>query len=166
MAKRPSRLSESLAPYLASESSGVTKLSISLSNDLAEDVRRTAEESGTTVSATIAAAIRRARDAEVRSDPEDLLQRLIPARQWFGLVALAKIRDQSLEDVLVEAVSPWLREQGMLLASADEARRVYEKFRAEQVALNRANGWTDAEIEADVDAAVKEVRAARNARRR
>jgi len=166
MAKRASRLSESLAPYLASESSGVTKLSISLSNDLADDVRRTAEESGTTVSATIAAAIRKARDAEVPPTPEDLLQRLLPSHHWFGLVGLAQIRDQSVEDVLVEAVSPWLREQGLLLASTNEARHVYEKFRAEQVALNQANGWTDAEIEADVDAAVKEARATRHARRR
>jgi len=165
MTKQSSRLSESLAPYLTSEASGVTKLSISLSTDLADDVRRTAEESGTTVSATIAAALRKARDADAPSTPEDLLRSLLPTRQWFGLVGLAQIRDQSLEDVLAEAVSPWLREQGLLLRT-DEARLVYEQFRAEQIALNRANGWTDAEIEADVDAAVQEVRAARRARRR
>ena len=50
---------ESLAPYGSSQPSvGVVKLSISLPADLLAIVRAAASESGTTVSATIAAAIR------------------------------------------------------------------------------------------------------------
>ena len=166
MAKRPSRLSESLALYLAGESSGVTKLSISLSNDLADDVRRTAEESGTTVSATIAAAIRKARDADVPSSPEDLLQRLLPTHQWFGLVGLAKIRNQAVEEILLEAVEPWLIAQGAQAVNKDEWRRIFLEFLAERDTLAAEHGWTEADVQTDVDAAVTEVRAAQKARRR
>lgn len=51
---------EAVAPYTASEpSSSFTKLSISLPTDLAELVRASAAESGSTVSALVAAALRR-----------------------------------------------------------------------------------------------------------
>ena len=51
---------EALAPYGADTSATAhTKLSISLPTDLVELVRASAHESGTTVSATIAAALRR-----------------------------------------------------------------------------------------------------------
>jgi hypothetical protein len=51
---------EALAPYGTSGSSGPhTKLSISLPSDLVELVRASAEASGQTVSATIAASLRR-----------------------------------------------------------------------------------------------------------
>ena len=51
---------EALAPYGASGSTGPhAKLSISLPTDLLDLVRATAEASGSTVSATIAAALRR-----------------------------------------------------------------------------------------------------------
>lgn len=165
MSKRQSRLSESLAPYLASESSGVTKLSISLSSDLVDEVRRTAEERGSTVSATIAAALRKAQDSEVPPTPEDLLRGLVPPREWIGLVGLAMIREQALGDLLLEVVDPWLKAQGLLL-DKDEARRVYAEFRAAQDAYNKEHGWTDEQIQDLVDAEVKEFRAARRARRR
>lgn len=165
MTKRRSRLSESLAPYLASKSSGVTKLSISLSTDLAEDVRRTAEERGTTVSATMAAALRKAQDSEDPPTPEDLLRGLLPAREWIGLIALAMIRKQSLEELLLEVVNPWLKAQGMLL-DRDEALRTLAEFRVAQDVFVKQQGWTAEEIQADVDEAVAEVRAARAARRR
>lgn len=165
MTKRQSRLSESLAPYLAGESSGVTKLSISLSNDLAEEVRRTAEERGTTVSATIAAALRKAQDSDVAPTPEGLLQRLLPTRHWFGIVGLAKVNDRPVEEVLLEAVTPWLTAQGMLM-DRDEALRALAEFRADQDAFVKEQGWTDEEIQADIDEAVAEVRAERAARRR
>ena len=59
-------LRESLAPYSSGETTSAhTKLSISLPSDLAEIVRAAAAESGLSVSATIAAALRRTlEDAE------------------------------------------------------------------------------------------------------
>jgi hypothetical protein len=64
--RRGRDLRESIAPYSArGGSSGHTKLSISLPTDLVEVVRVAAAESGLTVSATIAAALRRTvQDAE------------------------------------------------------------------------------------------------------
>jgi hypothetical protein len=52
---------EALAPYGSSESEprGISKLSISLPKDLVELVKATAHESGMSVSATIAASLRR-----------------------------------------------------------------------------------------------------------
>lgn len=56
-------LRESVAPYVASDTNArVTKLSISLPADLVELVRTSAAETGSTVSAVIAAALRRALD--------------------------------------------------------------------------------------------------------
>jgi hypothetical protein len=53
-------LHETIAPYTTRETgSGVTKLSISLPTDLVEIVRTAAVEHGLSVSATIAAALRR-----------------------------------------------------------------------------------------------------------
>ena len=53
-------LHEAVAPYASRESGrGVTKLSISLPTELVEVVRAAAEHSGLSVSATIAAAVRR-----------------------------------------------------------------------------------------------------------
>jgi plasmid stability protein len=60
--RRSRLLHESLAPYTGRErdaSGGVTKLSISLPTDLVEVVRATAAGHGLSVSATIAAALRR-----------------------------------------------------------------------------------------------------------
>jgi len=164
MAKPRSRLSENLAPYLTDESAGVTKLSISLPNDLAGDVRTTAEERGTTVSATIVAALRKAREAEVSSRPEGLLRGLLPGREWLGLVGLATIRGQSVRDLLVEIVNSWLKAQGLLL-DPDQARERLAHFLAERDDLAKEHGWTEGQVQAEVDAAVREVRAARRARR-
>ena len=57
---------ESVEPYLtADQERGVTKLSISLPTDLVDLLRASAAETGSSVSATVAAAIRRAvADAE------------------------------------------------------------------------------------------------------
>jgi metal-responsive CopG/Arc/MetJ family transcriptional regulator len=65
-AARTRLLRESLAPYSGGEAGNThTKLSISLPSDLAEIVRAAAAESGLSVSATIAAALRRTvEDAE------------------------------------------------------------------------------------------------------
>jgi hypothetical protein len=53
-------LRETVAPYAAREDrAGVTKLSISLPTEMVEVVRAAAAESGMSVSATIAAALRR-----------------------------------------------------------------------------------------------------------
>jgi hypothetical protein len=54
-------LREALAPYSGTdaESKGITKLSVSLPTDLVEVVREAAAASGSSVSATIAAALRR-----------------------------------------------------------------------------------------------------------
>jgi hypothetical protein len=61
-AKRDGRLlRESVAPYARTPaSSGVTKLSISLPTEVVEAVRSAAEDAGLSVSAVIAAALRRA----------------------------------------------------------------------------------------------------------
>jgi hypothetical protein len=57
----PDVVAEAVAPYGADPSGGPhTKLSISLPADLVEVVREVAAESGMSVSATIAAALRRA----------------------------------------------------------------------------------------------------------
>ncbi|MEO5940983.1 MAG: hypothetical protein ABIZ72_08340 [Candidatus Limnocylindrales bacterium] len=57
---RARRIGETLAPYHGSlDPAPVTKLSISLPTDLVEVVRAAAAETGSTVSATIAAALRR-----------------------------------------------------------------------------------------------------------
>lgn len=74
-------LHEALAPYLSKESSsaGSKKLSVSLPKDLVELVRATAKESGLSVSATIAASLRRTLiiseqerlDAALRLDAEE-----------------------------------------------------------------------------------------------
>ncbi len=53
-------LRDAVAPYSATEpAAGFVKLSVSLPADIVEVVRATAAESGTSVSATIAAALRR-----------------------------------------------------------------------------------------------------------
>ena len=60
MDRRTRMFRETLAPYGESGSaSGTTKLSISLPTDLVEVIRATARDSGSTVSALIAAALRR-----------------------------------------------------------------------------------------------------------
>ena len=75
-------LSEALAPYGTSDAPGASvKLSISLPADVLEVVRAAAAESGTSVSATIAAALRRAigdaeqarLDAALEADREENL---------------------------------------------------------------------------------------------
>jgi hypothetical protein len=58
-ANQARRLSESLAPYGAEAEGRHTKLSISLPEELAEAARAAAAESGSTVSAVIAASLRR-----------------------------------------------------------------------------------------------------------
>jgi len=58
--KSRNRLGEALEPYLAGDPRAAhAKLSITLPTDLLEQVRQAAAESGTSVSATIAAALRR-----------------------------------------------------------------------------------------------------------
>ena len=52
-------LRDAVAPYAGEPSAGFVKLSVSLPADLVEVVRAAAEESDTSVSATIAAALRR-----------------------------------------------------------------------------------------------------------
>lgn len=60
IASRGRLLRESVAPYVAGEPpAGFVKLSISLPADIVEVVRAAASESGLSVSATIAAALRR-----------------------------------------------------------------------------------------------------------
>jgi len=161
-----SRLSESLAPYLAGESTGVTKLSISVSNDLMDEVRRTADDGRTSVSATISAAIRKALNDDRSMTPEDHLRQLLPEREWFGVIGLARVRRQSVGEVLAEAVAPWLEAQGLLLLGEGDARQTLAAVRADQAEINRDYGWTDDVVEASIETAVQEVRAARRARRR
>lgn len=161
------RLAESLAPYLPDDAAGsAAKLSISLPKDLLDDVRAAADERGATVSATIAAALRKARGPEPEAPEEDaIVKRLLPARHWFAVAGLAKIRSQTIENVLVEAVDAWLTAQGIRLVRDDEWRRQFGEFLARRSDLADQNKWTDEEIEADIAAAVKEVREGRAARR-
>ncbi len=163
----PRRLAESLAPYLPDDAaSSAAKLSISLPKDLLDDVRAAADERGATVSATIAAALRRARDPEPDVLEEGaIVKRLLPARHWFAVAGLAKLRSQTIEDVLVEAVDAWLTAQGIRLVRDDEWRRQFGEFLAKGTDLADQNEWTDEEIEADIASAVKEVREGRAARR-
>jgi hypothetical protein len=175
--KRPSRLSENLAPYLAEESSGVTKLSISLPTDLVEEVRRTARERRTTVSATIAAALRRAVDedrgrpvAPIAAEGGDPLVREAsePPVSAADAADLAGFRGRSLGGLVDEALGEWLVSRGIRLSPVrdDEWRRRLEAFIERRRGLAEERGWTDREVESDVDAALKEVREARAARRR
>jgi len=159
MKKRSSRLSENLAPYLAGDSSGVTKLSISLPNDLVEEVRRTAKERQTSVSATIGAALRRALDEERRGE-----SRVDAA----DAAEVAAFRGRSLGGLVDEALDEWLASRGIRLSPVrdDEWRRRLEAFVERRRALAGERGWTTDEVQSDVDAVVKEVREARAARRR
>ena len=60
IAARGRLLRDAVAPYAAGESAGrFVKLSVSLPADVVEVIRAAAAESGTSVSATIAAALRR-----------------------------------------------------------------------------------------------------------
>jgi hypothetical protein len=164
MKKRPSRLSENLAPYLADESSGVTKLSISLPNDLVEEVRRTARERRTSVSATIGAALRRALEEDRRA-VEVAESGPVSAADATDL---AGFRGRSLGELVDEALGEWLATRGIRLSPVrdDEWRRRLEAFIERRRALAEERGWIDSEVQSDVDAAVKEVREARAARRR
>lgn len=88
--QRARYLREALAPYVTGDSGagGVTKLSVSLPTDLVELVRETAASSGTSVSATIAASLRRTLevaeqdrlDAALALDAEE-------DRQWAAATA-------------------------------------------------------------------------------
>jgi hypothetical protein len=177
MKKRPSRLSENLAPYLAGESSGVTKLSISLPNDLVEEVRRTARERRTSVSATIGAALRRAlegdrqrlgaaKSSEVGGPP--VSDESEPPASAADAADLAGFRGRSLGGLVDEALGEWLATRGIRLSPVrdDEGRQRLEVFIERRRGLAEERGWTDQEVQSDVDAAVKEVREARAARRR
>src|SRR5262245_25070425 len=91
-------LRESVAPYGHEPDGGHTKISISLPTDLVEAARAAAADSGSTVSAVIAASLRRSiRDAEqaaidqaVELDAEDNASwadhyASVTARMWEGL---------------------------------------------------------------------------------
>ena len=91
-------LRESVAPYGREPDGGHTKISISLPTDLVEAARAAAADSGSTVSAVIAASLRRSiRDAEqtaidraVELDAEDNASwseayASVTARMWEGL---------------------------------------------------------------------------------
>jgi Arc/MetJ-type ribon-helix-helix transcriptional regulator len=165
MKERPSRLSENLAPYLADESGGVTKLSISLPNDLVEEVRRTAKERRTSVSATIGAALRRALEEDRRR--LDVAESGPPVSA-VDAADLAGFRGRSLGGLVDEALGEWLASRGIRLSAVreDEWRRRLETFIEQRRRLAEERGWTAQEVQSDVDAAVKEVREARAARRR
>lgn len=170
MAKPRSRLSESLASYLTDESAGVTKLSISLPTPLLEEVRRTARERGTSVSATIAAALQRTIDEgaasaagrPLRADPASG-----PAISGATVAELARFRGSSVGGLIDEALAEWLVNRGIRLSPVrdEEWRQRLEAFLDRRRAVAEREGWTEEEIEADVAAAVNEVREARAARR-
>jgi hypothetical protein len=164
MKKRPSRLSEKLAPYLADGSSGVTKLSISLPTDLVEEVRRTARERRTSVSATIGAALRRA----LEEDRQKLDVAASGPASAADATDLAEFWGRSLGGLVDEALGEWLATRGIRISPVrdDEGRQRLEVFIERRRALAEERGWTDEEVQSDVDAAVKEVREARAARRR
>lgn len=139
--RRRTRLSESLSPYLPDvPAGGVTKLSISLPTELAKQVRAMAEERGTSVSATIAAALRLA------------LARSTPA---------ATASDAPVDP----ATADWLVANDVRLKPVhdDEWRRRLEAFLEDRRALAARSAWTAAEVQDDVDAAVAEVRGGRAA---
>jgi hypothetical protein len=177
MKKRPSRLSENLAPYIADESSGVTKLSISLPNDLVEEVRRTARARRTSVSATIGAALRRAIEEDGRSHDAAMAGKVggpqvrddsKPPVSIADAADLAGFRGRSLGGLVDEALDEWLATRGIRLSPVrdDEWRRRLAAFIEQRRGLAKERGWNDQEVQSDVDAAVKEVREARAARRR
>src|SRR6266508_453349 len=154
MRKRPSRLSENLAPYLADESSGITKLSISLPNDLVEEVRRTARERRTSVSATIGAALRRALEDDNQTLDIAESESRVPAANAADLAAF---RGRSLGGLVDEALGEWLASRGIRLSPVrdDEWRRRLEAIIDHRRALAGERGWTADEVQSDVDAAVK-----------
>jgi len=164
MKERPSRLSENLAPYLADESGGVTKLSISLPNDLVDEVRRTARERRTSVSATIGAALRRA----LKEDRQGVGAVESGPVSAADVADLAGFRGRSLGGLVDEALGEWLETRGIRLSTVrdDEWRRRLASLIARRRILAEEHGWTAEAVRSDVDAAVKEVREARAARRR
>ena len=74
MTRRTRSLRETLAPYGEGGSAGgTTKLSISLPTDLVEVIKVTARDSGSTVSAIIAAALRRTLEHAEQADIDQAL---------------------------------------------------------------------------------------------
>ena len=164
MPKQSKRLSEALAPYLAGEGGNVTKLSISLPTSLIDEVRAAARERGTSVSATIAAAVRRALDEGEATGPTPAPK----GTELTGVAELARFRGQSVGGIVDEALSEYLAARGIRLSPVrdDEWRRRIESTLEERRGRAEQGGWTDEQVATDVDAAVKEAREARTARRR
>lgn len=172
MIKRRSRLSETLAPYLAGAATGVAKLSISLPADLAAEVRQAADERGTSVSAVVAAAVRRSmEDDRGQALASEVVASTAvvggaPADDADSISQMA--RDRATIDGLVgEAVNEWFASRGLSLSHVpdDATLRWIEAFRNESQRRSDELGWTNEQVEAEVDAAVKEVRQERAARR-
>ncbi len=93
------RLAESVAPYLANDSrDAYTKLSISLPTELVALVRAAAEASGSSVSATIAAAVRKV----LEDQAQERLDQALEAQNEESL-ALAKAYAPAAKHLLSKA---------------------------------------------------------------
>ena len=155
-AQTKSRLAETVAPYVTDLRPGVTKLSISLPTPLIEAVRQVAADGGSSVSSVIAAAIRSATEGSMRpgSSPPS------------ALVRVAELWGLPVDQLASEAVRAWLDAKGVRREVDDEWRRRFGEFLEERRAIAEAAGWSDEEVQRDVDEAVREVREARAAHRR
>jgi hypothetical protein len=135
-----------------------------LPNDLVAEVRRTARERRTSVSATIGAALRRA----LEDDRRGLDVAESGPVSAADATDLAGFRGRSLGGLVDEALGEWLASRGIRLSPVhdDEWRRRLEAFVERRRVLAEEHGWTDDGVQSDVDAAVNEVREARAARHR
>ena len=74
-------------------------------------------------------------------------------------------RDTPVATLVREAIDEWLKKQGVKPIAEDEWRRRFGDLLARRARLARDRGWSDAEVDRDVNAAVRDVRRARAARR-
>jgi len=83
-----------------------------------------------------------------------------------ALRALSEQRDEPVAALVREAVDDWLRSQNVRALSPDEWERRFDALLKRRDRIAEELDVTEAEVEQDVMAAVKEVRRNRAARRR
>ncbi|SRR5712691_2071990 len=86
--------------------------------------------------------------------------------QLAALRSLGQRRGEPVAQLVREAVDAWLGTQNVRPIGEDEWRRRFGDLLERRVKLARDRGWSEAEVDRDVTAAVREVRRARTARRR
>jgi len=87
-------------------------------------------------------------------------------RQLHGLRNLAERRGRPVAALVREAIDDWLGAQGVSVVPEDEWQRRFDELLARRHDRDRTSGAKPEAVDQDVQAAVREVRRARAARRR